>query len=191
MEICDEKLVDLCKSKDMKGFELLYSKYEKYIYSLCYYYTNSKEDSLDLLQEIYIKIYKSINSFDTSKSLLPWLKRITINTCLNYIRDKKNPTASLNVSLNDKTTDYQEIIPDPNTVEKEIDFLSTKQLLKKSIEGLPDEMKSVVILRHVEDMSYQAISDVLSLPVGTVKTYLFRGRRLLKESLKKQGVWEV
>lgn len=175
----------------MKGFELLYSKYEKYIYSLCYYYTNSKEDSLDLLQEIYIKIYKSINSFDTSKSLLPWLKRITINTCLNYIRDKKNPTASLNVSLNDKTTDYQEIIPDPNTVEKEIDFLSTKQLLKKSIEGLPDEMKSVVILRHVEDMSYQAISDVLSLPVGTVKTYLFRGRRLLKESLKKQGVWEV
>lgn len=182
MEISDKKLVTLCQNNTREGFELLYSKYQSYIYRFCYYYTHSKEDALDLLQEVYIKIYKSISSFEKDKPLSPWIKKITINTCHNYARDNKLTTIPLDPSSSYSSED---------NVEEKIAYETTKELLQASIRQLPHEIKSVVILRHVENMSYQEISKYLSIPIGTVKTHLFRGRRILKDQLKKQGVWEV
>ena len=186
MEFSDEKIIYLCRQNDLDGFNYLYTKYEKYIYRLCYYYTNSKEDSLDLLQEIYIKIYKSISSFDDKRPLIPWIKRISINTCQNYIRDNKNSIT------NKPSTDVDAInLQSASDVEGIVEFIDTKKALSDAIRVLPDEIKSVIILRHIENLSYKEISEFMAIPIGTVKTYLFRGRKQIKDYLKKEGIWEV
>ncbi|WP_041721696.1 RNA polymerase sigma factor [Alkaliphilus metalliredigens] len=182
MEVSDEKLIKLCQDQNMEGFDLLYTKYQSYIYRLCYNYTHSKEDSLDLLQEVYIKIYQSIPRFEKGHPLSPWIKKITINTCHNFARAKKPTPLPLDPTLS---------IPSADNVELALSYKSTEKLLKTSISQLPHEIKSVILLRHVEAMSYQEISQCLSIPIGTVKTHLFRGRKHLKDQLKKEGVWEV
>ena len=186
MEFSDEKIIYLCQQNDVNGFNSLYSKYEKYIYRLCYYYTNSKEDSLDLLQEIYIKIYKSISGFDNKRPLIPWIKRISINTCQNYIRDNKNGITNKALSNLDAIN-----LQSSSDTEGIVEFIDTKKALSDAIRLLPDDIKSVVVLRHIENLSYKEISEFMAIPIGTVKTYLFRGRKQIKDYLKKEGIWEV
>ncbi|WP_243098140.1 RNA polymerase sigma factor [Serpentinicella alkaliphila] len=187
MELSDEKIINLCLQNDIDGFNSLYSKYEKYIYRLCYYYTNSKEDSLDLLQDIYIKIYKAISTFDNKRPLIPWIKKISINTCQNYIRDNKNNLGNKALSNNIDIINLQS----NSDIEDIVEFIDTKKALVDAIRLLPEDIKSVVILRHVENLSYKEISEYMSIPIGTVKTYLFRGRKQIKDYLKKEGIWEV
>ncbi|MFZ5965651.1 MAG: RNA polymerase sigma factor [Bacillota bacterium] len=191
MESSDEKLIELCKNGKREGYELLFKKYEKYIYKLCWHYTNSKEDSLDLVQEIYIKVFNGIRDFDQKRPILPWLKKITINTCLNHIRDRKENAVSLETSIDDENHRLEHIVSSSISVEEEFSFLDTKRLLEKAIKELPEDMKTAVILRHVSGLSYNQIGEIMELPIGTVKTYLFRGRRMLKDKLKHEGVWEV
>ncbi|QUH26803.1 RNA polymerase sigma factor [Serpentinicella alkaliphila] len=187
LELSDEKIINLCLQNDIDGFNSLYSKYEKYIYRLCYYYTNSKEDSLDLLQDIYIKIYKAISTFDNKRPLIPWIKKISINTCQNYIRDNKNNLGNKALSNNIDIINLQS----NSDIEDIVEFIDTKKALVDAIRLLPEDIKSVVILRHVENLSYKEISEYMSIPIGTVKTYLFRGRKQIKDYLKKEGIWEV
>ncbi|MBB6218843.1 RNA polymerase sigma-70 factor (ECF subfamily) [Anaerosolibacter carboniphilus] len=191
MQFTDENLIQLCKKNKREGYDLLFEKYEKYIYRLCYYYTHSKEDSLDLLQEVYIRIYKGIHNFDENRPLLPWLKTITVNVCLNHIRHQKAKMQSMHVSMDDECHSLTDLIASAANVEAEIAYLDTKQFLAQGIQELPEDMRTAVILRHVEGMSYNQIGEIMALPIGTVKTYLFRGRKILKAKLKNAGVWEV
>lgn len=98
---------------------------------------------------------------------------------------------SLNTSLPHEDCEYEAFLASESNVEEEMDYRSTKDALEMAIKELPNTIKSVVILRHIENMNYNQISDFLSIPIGTVKTYLFRGRTMLKAKLKKAGVWEV
>ncbi len=191
MEISDEKLIRLCKANNREGYELFYQKYEKYIYRLCYYYTHSKEDALDLMQEVYIKTFRAFHSFEEGKPILPWLKRITVNTCLNFIRSHDNKKLSLSMPIGENESSLENIIAASIDVAEEVSCLDTKKILVQAIRTLPEDMKTAVILRHVDNMSYNEIGEVMALPIGTVKTYLFRGRRLLMETLKNEGIWEV
>lgn len=190
MEISDERLIRLCKANNREGHELFYKKYEKYIYRLCYYYTHSKEDTLDLMQEVYLKIFRAFHSFQEGKPILPWIKRITVNTCLNFIRSQDGKKLSLNTSFGQEGF-LEDTIAASTDVAEEVSTLDTKNILIRAIGQLPGDMKTAVILRHVENMSYNEIGEVMDLPIGTVKTYLFRGRKILMDTLKKEGIWEV
>jgi RNA polymerase sigma-70 factor (ECF subfamily) len=187
VQFTDENLIELCKNNKREGYDLLFQKYEKYIYRLCYYYTHSKEDALDLLQEAYIRIYKGIQYFDENRPLLPWLKTITVNVCMNHLRKKRLHTHA----INDDSISPFDLIASASNVEAEVDYLDTKLSVFKGIQELPEDMKTAIILRHVEGMSYQQIGEIMNLPMGTVKTYLFRGRKLLKNKLRNTGIWEV
>jgi RNA polymerase sigma-70 factor (ECF subfamily) len=191
LETSDKKLISLCKAKKRDGFIILFQKYEKFIYKICYHYTVSREDALDLLQEVYIKLYKSIDRFNENQPILPWLKKITVNTCLNFIRGRKEKTVSLNSETDDGESPIEALVASSANVEDQISYMNTKKLLEDTIQELPQEMRMAVILRHIEGMSYDEIARAMSCPVGTVKTYLFRGRRLLKDKLQSAGVWEV
>ena len=186
----DQNLIKLCKKKKREGYELLYKKYEKYIYKICYYYSQSKEDALDLLQEIYLKIFNSIEKFDDKKSILPWIKKISVNTFLNFVRLNKKNVVSLDTPVDGEKTVESSLSSNENT-ENNVVFKDTKEIVEDSIRELPEEMRMAIILRHVKGMSYSEIGEAMSCPVGTVKTYIFRGRTLLKNSLKLKGVWEI
>lgn len=190
MEITEQKIIKLCKKNKREGFELLFTKYEKYIYKICYSYTYKKEDALDLVQDIFIRIYKSFEKVDPDKPILPWIRKITVNACLNYRRDNKEPDVSINSGWEEDNS-IEESIPGNVTLEEEVIYMDTKKVLEVSIKELPEDVRMAVILRHIKDMSYNDIAQVMRCPVGTIKTYIFRGRRMLKEKLLQKGIWEV
>lgn len=188
MDASDATLLKLYRKNKNQGLELLYDRYKKYIYTIAYHYTGNKEDALDLTQEVFLSIFRSLDRFDDSFSMLPWIKRITVNKCLNYLRDKKD-TLSLNQS-NESGQEIQELLPSSNQTEETTLYLDTKETLTKAIHALPAEERMALILRHMKGMKYGEIAKIMGVPLGTVKTYLHRGRKNLKTSLSKDGLWE-
>ncbi|AUG58181.1 MAG TPA: RNA polymerase sigma factor [Ruminiclostridium sp.] len=193
MEASEKKIIKLCKENRREGFELLFKRFENYIYKICKSFTYSKEDALDIMQEVFLKIYKSFESFDAKKSLSPWVKRITVNTCINYKRDnnKRYGDVSINVSMDDEKNTFENVISDDINTEDMAIYTDTKKLLENLIRKLPEEVRMAIILKHIEGLSYEKIAKIMNCPEGTVKTYVFRGRKLLKEGLLKKGAWEV
>jgi len=191
LEATDRDLIGLCRRNRRDGYDLLFQKYERYIYKICYFYAPSKEDALDLLQEIFLNIFRSLDKFDESKPLLPWIKRISVNACINYVKKNKGSPVSLDQTTDNEDNKLENILVSNENTEETYICRDTKNILEESIKELPNEMRMAIILRHIRGYSYRAISDIMSIPEGTVKTYIYRGRCLLKEKLKTKGVWEV
>ena len=181
----ERKLIEKCKQYDKYSFMELYKTYEKYLYSLCYSYVQNSQDSLDLVQEIYIKIFKNINKFDIDKSFRSWIRKIAVNTCLNFRRTIKNNIVSMNSYIND-----DEEIALGDTISSDEDILEgiickeNKLILKKYLKEIPEEYGIVIILRYYEDLSYSEISEITDMPLGTVKTKIYRAKALLRKKLK-------
>ena len=132
------------------GFEKLFNKYKRYVYKICYQYTRSNEDALDLTQETFLKVYKSISKVKIDSDLKPWIRRISVNTCINFKRDKKEA-----ISL-EKIEDGQPIIDtlgDSKTTENTVLSRLVNERLKTYINELQPEIKMAVVLRHIEGAS--------------------------------------
>lgn len=184
----DGTVLKLYRKNKSQGLELIYDRYKKYIYTIAYHYTGNKEDALDLTQEVFLAIFKSLERFDDSFSMLPWIKRITINKCLNYLRDKKE-AISLNQPL-EEGQEIQDLLLSSSNTEEEVLYFDTKETLTKAIHALPPDERMAIILRHMKGMKYAEIAKVMGVPLGTVKTYLHKGRKNLKSSLNIAGLWE-
>lgn len=186
-------MLKLCKNKRRKGFEFLYQKYEKYIYFICKKYVFSKEDARDLLQEIFIKIYRFSESIDEERPILPWIKKIAVNTCINYLRDTKKEKDKIyfEVKNEGKGNSIENKVSDLKMPDENIIYNDTKNKLEFHINNLPCGIKKVFVLRHIKKMSYKEISQCLDIPEGTVKTYIYRARDVLKKNLLQDGILEV
>ncbi len=144
------------------------------------------------MQEIYVKIFRSISSFDENRPFLPWLKRIAINTCLNYKRDKlKEQNLSLEENYGRADMSLLEILPATDNTEKTVLLNNTQEILRDSMKKLPQQYRMTLTLRYLEEMSYEEIARTLNQPLGTVKNSIFRARTLLKKSLQSHGILEV
>ena len=182
----NKKLIARCKEYDKYSFMELYKMYEKYLYSLCFNYVQNPQDALDLVQEIYIKVFKNIDKFDINMQFHPWIRKIAVNTCLNFKRTIKNNVISMNSVIND-----EEEIALEDTLKSKEDVLNdvvnseTKNIIKKYIKEISEEYRMIIVLRYYEDLSYNEIAEITNMPLGTVKTKLYRGKALLKKKLKK------
>ncbi len=187
-----ESLVRRCKMNDRDAFDELLSFYENYLYRLCYGFTLNKEETLDILQEIYLKVFRAIRSFDENRPIMPWLKKIAINTSLNYVRDKQKHThLSLNAPVNEASEEeFLDILESSQDVEKEIVFQDSHDLIMGAMERLPPLYRASLVLRCTEGMSYKQIAAALGQPEGTVKSNVSRARKLLKKSLQERGLLE-
>ena len=190
-EISEQAVIQQCKRNSREAYNLLFKKYEAYIYAICYRYTCSKEDALDLTQDVFIKIYRGMGDFEADRPLQPWIKRIAVNTCLNHVRNAPVPPLSLQQPADREEHTFETVLAGSEDVEAAVILADTSAVLRQSIATLPPEMKSAIVLRHVEGLSYKEIGDVLSAPVGTIKTYLHRGRNILREKLKRYSAGEA
>jgi RNA polymerase sigma-70 factor (ECF subfamily) len=181
LEVSERKIVQLCKNGSKEGYELLFHKYRHFIYSVCINYVGSKEDAFDLTQEVFIKLYRNFSKFDDSRPLLPWVKRITVNTCLNHTRGSKEPM---------RMDDLAVTASDRHTPEETVELQATRAELQRAMSELPYRERMAVILRHVQGLSYAAIGETMGCPLGTVKTYIFRGRNILRDKLRIAGILE-
>lgn len=170
----DENIIYELKVGNTKVFESVVDKYKGIIFSIAYKYTNDYNESQDLAQEIFLKIYKNIKSFKGECKFSTWITKISINTCLDYKRKDKVKKINL---FNDYN---REII---NTPEEEIMISEKQKTIHKLIYELPDIYKNVIIMYHFNEMPYKEICKALNIPQKTVETRLYRARKILKEKL--------
>lgn len=179
----DGQIIARCKKNDRNAFVELFKHYERYLYKLCYSYVQNEQDTLDITQEIYIKLFKNIQRFDEKMPFHPWLRTIAVNTCLNFKRSVKLNAVSLNARDEEDRT-LEEVVPSNDDVAAQAENNDLGRLIRQNLNALPPKHRMVMILRYFEGLSYEEISAVLKEPLGTVKTDIYRARNVLKEKLK-------
>jgi len=173
---------------DEDAFEKLVRKYERLV-STCVFSVigNSPEDVCDVSQEVFLKVYRSLASFKGDSEFSTWLYRVAKNCALDFARKKKSPTVSLDSSGEegegfDVPDTSLKANPEKSALENE-----KSVILRKAIDSLSDEHREVIILRHINDYSYEQIASALSLETGTVKSRISRAREALKKILEKEN----
>jgi RNA polymerase sigma-70 factor (ECF subfamily) len=147
----------------------------------------NKEETEDLVQETFIKAFHSLDTYNDQFAFSTWLYKIAFNNCIDAIRKKKLKTYSLDKPIVLREGEVQQEIKDESTSpEGDFLFVERKKMIQKSINSLPERYRVVIILRHQEDRSYEEISEILHIPLGTVKARIFRAREMLKKKLQKE-----
>lgn len=182
----EERIVCELKEGNYSVFMEIIELFKNRVFGMAYKFTNSYDEAQDLSQEIFLKIYKEIGGFRFESKLSTWIYRISINTCLDWKR-KNNKVKILSTSILNDDDEIVEIdIKDDNPIPEEAYIRSENQReVHELVYGLPDKYKTVIIMYHFNNMSYQDISTALDVPERTVETRLYRARRLLKEELTK------
>ena len=179
-------LIKRSQKGDIDSFETLIKDYKKIAYNIALKYLRNKEDAEDVSQESLIKVYKNINKFNMNSSFKTWMYRIVVNSCLDFKRRKKENTVSVDQPLHSGYDEfYIELEDDKSSPEKIVDRKMTSEMVMTAIDKLDDDFKSVIILRDINDFSYDEISRILTCNIGTVKSRISRGRQKLKEVLEE------
>ncbi len=184
----DADLIQRCLANDQSAYTQLLEKYRRQVLSLVWRMVNNKEEAQDLAQEAFIRAFRSLESFDTSRSFPAWLFRITTNLCVDYYRKRKLKTISLvqeaGHDREEHTIDLEsaDAGPDENFEEKE-----SAERLDRMVRTLPAPYRIVILLRHQSDMSYDEIAEALNLPLGTVKARIHRAHKMLREKFERWG----
>lgn len=191
----DLLLVEAIKAGRIDRFEDLVNKYKNKVHNMACHMTGDLQEGQDLAQEIFLLIYRKIDSFKGDSSLSTWIHRVALNRCLDWQRANKRHRGKIlhPFTREDRPDDnpiYQvaEGGPGPEeTLIKSEDY----QRLYQAINSLSEKYKRVIILYHFQQMSYKEIGEVLNLPVKTVETQLYRGKRMLKTLLAKSNEKEA
>jgi len=182
----ERRLIKKCVQGNVEAFEELIAKYEKTAYNIALRMLRNQEDASDISQEAFIKVFKSIKTFNFESSFSTWLYRIVTNTCLDFLRKKNNNVYSLDNPIHTEEGEIHRDIPDiMNAPEEVFEKQLTKELVHRSINKLDDNHKTVIILRDIEGFSYEEISQILDCSLGTVKSRINRARNNLKDIILK------
>ena len=180
----DKELAERIKKGDMVAFDELVNLYAKKIINMSYSLLYDAEEAQDAAQEVFIKIYKNINSFRGESSVSTWIYRITRNVCCDILRKRKN-TNVISLDFEDKEghkNEPQDLSPTPSEVAEKNE---RDEFLRKSIASLDEVYKTVITLYDIEGLSYEEIAEVMKCPVGTVKSRIYRARDALRKLLEK------
>ncbi|UUZ87181.1 RNA polymerase sigma factor SigW [Paenibacillus sp. P26] len=182
----DTRLAKLARTGDRVAFEELVELYKDKIYHLAYRMLHNGHEAEEIVQETFLRVYTNLERYDESQKFSTWIYRIGTNLCIDRLR-KRKPSYSLDAEMNDgEGTDWYSMLPSQEeTPDERLVLSETQTQIRESIDTPPEKYKAVVILRYLQDLSLQEISDVLSMPVTTIKTRLHRGRDFLRKKLEK------
>jgi RNA polymerase sigma-70 factor (ECF subfamily) len=190
MQSIETRLARLAKTGDRGAFADLVELYKDRIYHLGYRMLGNRQEAEDVAQETFLRVYRSLERYDESMKFSTWIYRIGTNLSIDRLR-KRRATYSLDadVAADGEGTDwYGMLASEEPTPEGRILLSETQHLIREAIDTLPKKYKSVVILKYLHDMSLQEISDVLDMPVTTVKTRVHRGREFLRKKLEHEDI---
>ncbi|MGI6424824.1 MAG: RNA polymerase sigma factor [Tepidanaerobacteraceae bacterium] len=185
----EKDLIRRAKKGDLIAFEDLICGYEKKVYNTVFRFFNNEQDAMDITQEIFIKVFTSLKSFRENSSFSTWLYRISVNTCIDFFRKKKEDMLPINEEMavgGEVKLGSQTELPEVFVQNQEL-----KQILAQAINTLPEEQRMCVILRDIQGFSYTEISEILSCSLGTIKSRISRGRRALKDKLKETELFSA
>ena len=190
-QLATMKLVRQCMAGDQQAWQQLVVTQHRRIYAICYRFTNSGTDAEDLTQDVFLKVFKNLSSFDTSKgSFQTWITTLTRNLLVDHFRRTRldRATDSIDASFDgeDDGPTMADRLTDPRpSQEHHVAGLELKVRIQEALAQLSPELREAVILRDLEDMDYKEIAQVLRIPEGTVKSRISRGRGELARLLQR------
>lgn len=181
----DELHVKKALEGDQRAYQQLTEKYRRPLQFHVTKMVKESEQVEDLVQEAFIKAFKNLDSYNASYAFSTWLYRITTNHTIDYLRKKKLKTTSIDKPIKTREGEMSFELPDEQAeTDRAIIRKQRKKIITHAIENLPEKYRQVIEMRHIEELSYQEISDQLDLPLGTVKAHIFRAREMLYKALK-------
>jgi RNA polymerase sigma-70 factor (ECF subfamily) len=184
-------LVRRCVAGDAGAWQEIVQQYNRRIYNICYRFCGSPDDAADLTQDVFIKIYRTLNTFDgTRAAFMTWVTTVTRNLLVDHFRKGKydRMTDSLEatpVSQEDGLSLGEQLEDQSASPEERVSSSQTQKLVHEALQKLSPELREAVILRDLQDMDYKEIAQVLKIPEGTVKSRINRGRTELARLLQR------
>ena len=175
----DDSLIDKTIQGDKEAFGLLVSKYQDRLFNTMFHIAGGAENAYDVVQETFLQAYLRIGTFRRTSRFYTWIYRIAFNVAMG-IKRKQKPVAVFSQS---RTSGMEEIDSKESSPDELLLTEENVEMVQQSIAKLDDEFRAVIVLREIEDLSYEQISEILEIPLGTVRSRLHRGRALLKEIL--------
>lgn len=182
----DAQLVERCLSGEDAAWEDLVRTHTRRVYGICYRFTGSDTEAQDLAQEVFLRVFRSLSSYRARDGVfVVWLARLTRNLLIDHYRKSKLQRAS------DPIEDRLHVLEEHGSASSRADAMlagrEARELISRGLTRLSPELREVVILRDLEEMEYREIAGILSIPEGTVKSRLNRGRAELARLLRRQG----
>ena len=184
-------LVRRCVSGDAAAWQQIVQQYHRRIYNICYRFSGSSDDAADLAQEVFIKMYRTLGTFDgTRASFMTWVTTVTRNLLVDHFRKGKydRVTDSLQATAGnqeDGLTIAEQLEDPAASPEARMQTQQTRKMVHEALQKLSPELREAVILRDLQDMDYKEIAQVLKVPEGTVKSRINRGRTELARLLQR------
>lgn len=183
----DVKLVERLKAGDEAAFDVLVERYQAKVYRLAKAMTQNPEDAEEVVQDVFLSVYRKIQSFDNRAAFSTWLYRIATNAALMKLRGRKPESLSLEEFLPQFTEEGHVRMGVDWTKNPEALLLrqEAREIVKQGVEALPEDYRAVLVLRDIEGLSNQEVAEVLGLSVLAVKGRLHRARLVLREQLER------
>jgi RNA polymerase sigma-70 factor, ECF subfamily len=178
-----EQLVHDFLDGDAQAFNRLVMLHQTKIYNLALNYVKNQEEAKDLAQDIFVTVYRSLPKLREKEKFTSWLYQIAINHCRNRYKKLSRRGYFNNISLDDEESFLQ--IAGDEGPEKLLQRKNTINLVRSTIDSMPEAEKEIILLRDIQELAYEEISAILDIPLGTVKSKLNRARTSLKDRLKK------
>jgi RNA polymerase sigma-70 factor (ECF subfamily) len=182
-KLTDNELIELLKCRDSMVHDELINRYQRKLFIYLYRLIGNKEETEDLLQNVFLKVYKYCDNFDTQRKFSSWIYRIAHNEAVNYIKRKNIKKF---ISLEDFVSDKDRIETKSNT-KSPMEVWMSKELrneMKEALKKIPDKYREVLEMRYFAEKSYEEISKILKKPVNTVGTLINRAKQRLESVVK-------
>jgi RNA polymerase sigma-70 factor (ECF subfamily) len=171
----DAQLVASFLDGDRRAFDQLMRAHEDRIFSVCLRILTDRESALDAVQETFITVFRKADQFSGASAFSTWLYRVAVNTCYDQLRRNRRHQARPLPDTND---------PPDTTIDDALRSVELRPDLERSLADLPEEFRTAVVLSDLEGLPLQAVAEALNVPIGTVKSRVFRGRKLLAQQLR-------
>lgn len=192
LELGDEQqAIQRAREGDLDAFDSLIRRYEDQVFSVAYRMVGDEDDAADISQEVFLAFFRHLKEYRGDAKISTWLHRITVNMVKNFWSRRKRQGYDLTQSLDDCETGAGEGLspvevipdaaPDPRRVAAAAELAET---VERQLQRIEPEFREVIVLRFIEELSYEEIAEITGEPLGTVKSRLFRARRLLKDLLR-------
>ncbi len=187
--VSDHELVTRAQLGSEKAYRELLDRYQRPVFSIIFRMIRDREQAEDLAQETFVRVFNHIGRYDPRYKFSSWIFKIATNLTIDWIRRKELKTVSIDGSRNAVTSDEMEataitIVSEDENPEELLEAKELGEEIEQAIGKLRPEYRAAILLRHVEGREYQEIAEIMALPLGTVKTYIHRGRNELRDTLQ-------
>jgi RNA polymerase sigma-70 factor, ECF subfamily len=183
----DAEIIERARKGDPVAWERLVVRHTKRIYNLCYRFVGRIDQAEDLTQEVFLKVFRNLSSFrPETGQFVTWVMSVGRNLLIDHYRQSKDDRVTISTDENEEFSILDSLPAAQASPQVELEREESVALLRKALERLPPQLKEAVILRDLEELSYEEIGEILKVPEGTVKSRINRGRVELTKHLQKQ-----